>query len=375
MRGRPARTPLFALGLVLQAALGLAQGKPQAIETLLTGYNDIGVFNGAALVAENGRVIFKKGFGLADFEWKIPNTSDTKFRIGSLTKSFTAALVLQLVEAGTLRLDTKLADALPYYRKDTGARITLQQLLNHTSGIPAYTGLPNFVKEISRDPYGVREFALKFCSGELEFEPGERFRYNNSGYFLLGAILEQATGKSYPQLLEERILKPLGMSGSGYDQSGPLLEKRARGYEKSPAGVRNADYLDMSLPFAAGGLYSTVEDLYLWDQAFYGEKVLKERSKQLMFTPGLEQYGYGWGIRKEALGPDKSERLTIGHPGGINGFSTLFIRLPEDRHLVVLLNNTGGTNLRAIFEGIVAILYGRTPEAPQPFVPRAKPGG
>jgi CubicO group peptidase (beta-lactamase class C family) len=357
-----------ACAIATWAGVALTQDKPQAIETLLNGYRDAGAFNGAALVAENGRVIFKKGFGLADFEWQVPNTADTRFRLGSITKQFTATLVMELVEQGKLSLDTTLAAALPYYRKDTGAKITIHQLLNHTSGIPSYTGLPNFIKDKSRDPYRPRDFVLKYCSGDLEFTPGERFSYNNSGYFLLGAILEHATGKSYEQLLRERIFEPLGMTSSGYDVGRTLLPKRARGYERPFAGVRNADFLDMSIPYAAGSLYSTAEDLYLWDQALYAGKVLKPASREKMFTPGLEDYGYGWNIRKQKIGPEKAERVVVGHGGGINGFNTLIMRVPDDKHLVVLLNNTGGTNLGAMFDGIADILYGRTPPPPKPGI-------
>jgi CubicO group peptidase (beta-lactamase class C family) len=148
------------------------------------------------------------------------------------------------------------------------------------------------------------------------------------------------------------------------------MEKRARGYEAGAGKVRNAEYLDMSLPYAAGSLYSTVEDLYVWDQALYTERVLPAKTLERMFTPALEQYGYGWTIRKERVGPDKAERLTIAHGGGINGFNTLLARIPEDRQLIVLLNNTGGTNLRGMFEGITDILYGRSPAPPKRGVAR-----
>ena len=350
------------LGILLLCTGSLAaDDKPGAIESLLKRHHELGAFNGAALVAENGKVIFKNGFGLADFEWKIENAPDTKFRLGSITKQFTATLVLQLVEQGKLSLDTPLGVALPYYRQDTGAQVTIHHLLNHTSGIPSYTGQPKFSSEVSRDPYEVRDFVLKYCSGELEFEPGAKYRYNNSGYFLLGAILEQVTGKSYAEVLEERILSPVGMRATGYDLAAPLLDRRARAYERSLRGVRNAPYLDMSLPFAAGALYSTVEDLYLWDQALYADQVLPKPARERMFTPNLEKYGYGWVIDKQPIGPGKAERLVVGHGGGINGFNTLIRRVPKDRHLVVLLNNTGGTNLDGMFAGIADILYGRTP--------------
>lgn len=361
MRRHIVRAAVFLAVLVVWADTPTSQDKSSAVDALLASYHDAGIFNGTALVSDNGKVVLKKGYGLADFEWKIPNTPDTKFRIGSITKQFTATVVMQLVEEGKLSLDATLSSVLPYYRKDTGSRITVHHLLTHTSGIPSYTGLPNFMRDVSRDPYGVREFVEKYCSGELEFEPGSRFLYNNSGYFLLGAMIEAVTTKPYAQVLRERVFEPLGMAASGYDLSGPILEKRARGYEAGPAGVRNADYLDMGLPYAAGSLYSTVEDLYIWDQALYGEKVLPSKAKERMFTPSLGNYGFGWVVQKRSIGVDKAERLTIGHGGGINGFNTLITRVPEDRHLVVLFNNTGGTNLGAMADGVLDILYGRTP--------------
>jgi CubicO group peptidase (beta-lactamase class C family) len=334
-----ARRLLLSLGILLLVGDGVSQDKAAAIESLLKRHRDVGAFNGTALVAENGKVIFKKGYGPADFEWKIPNTPDTKFRLGSITKQFTATLILQLVEEGKLTLDTTLAKALPYYRQDTGARVTIHQLLSHTSGIPSYTSQPGFFRDVSRDPYEVKDFALKFCSGELEFEPGSTFRYDNSGYFLLGAIIEQLTGKTYAEVLKERILDP-SLRATGYDLQAPLLEKRARAYERSLLGVRNAAYLDMSLPYAAGSMYSTVEDLYLWDQALYTEKVLPKVSKERMWKPNLEKYGYGWGIDTRPIGPGKADRQTIGHGGGINGFNTLITRVPEDHQLVVCCSTT-----------------------------------
>jgi len=359
------------LAVLYWAAGGQAQDKARAIDAFLTGYHEAGLLNGAALVAQHGKVVFRKGFGFADFEWQIPNTPDTKFRLGSITKQFTATLIMQLVNEGKLRTDAKLSDVLPYYRSDTGRRITVEHLLTHTSGIPSYTGLPNFMSEISRDPYGVKDFVQKYCSGDLEFEPGTAYRYNNSGYFILGAIVEHLTGKPYERVLKERVFEPLGMHDSGYDRSQPVLRKRARAYTQRLGGVVNADYLDMSLPYAAGSLYSTVDDLYLWDQALYTEKVLPASARDQMFTPRLSNYGFGWGIRKDRIGFDKAERLMIGHGGGINGFNTQLTRIPEDRHLVVLLNNTGTTNLNAMVTGVIDLLYGRTPAAPRKPVARA----
>ena len=340
-------------------SLAYAQDKAGQIDELLKKYNEYGQFNGSALVAENGRVIYKKGLGYANFEWKIPNDVDTKFRLASVTKQFTAAMIMKLVEQGKIKVDGKLTDYLPEYRKETGDRVTIHQLLNHTSGIPSYTDKPGFFENDSRDPYGVTEFVKKYASGDLEFEPGTKFRYNNSGYFLLGAVIEKVTGKNYADAVKENIFAPLGMVNTGYDMYSPLIAKRASGYAKTPGGYVNAPYLDMSLPYAAGSLYSTIEDLYLWDQALYGEKLLTAKSKELMFKPGLEHYGYGLGIDERELS-DKSKVPTIGHSGGINGFSTNIIRFVGDKHLVVLLDNTSqGAYQGRIITSIANILYGK----------------
>lgn len=351
---------LFAL-VMLSGIVAAAQDKATQIDDLVKRYHSFGQFNGTVLVAENGKVIYRKGHGLANMEWNIPNTPDTKFRLGSITKQFTAAVVLQLAEQGKLKLDGKITDYLPDYRKDTGDKVTIHQLLNHTSGIPSYTGLPKFFAEVSRDPYTVDEFVKKYCSGDLEFEPGTKFAYNNSGYFLLGAIIEKITGKPYDQVVKENIFDPIGMKNSGYDTHSPLLSKRASGYSKRGATYVNAPYLDMSIPYAAGSLYSTVDDLYLWDQALYGDKILSAASKQLMFKPGLGHYGYGFAMEDAALSDGTTKVPTIAHGGGINGFNTLLTRITPQRHLVVLLDNTEqGRYHAAITKAITNILYGKT---------------
>jgi CubicO group peptidase (beta-lactamase class C family) len=336
--------------------------------------SDYGLFNGTVLVAENGKIIYGKGFGLADMEWNIPNRPDTKFRLGSITKQFTSMLILQLVEDGKISLEGKLSDSLPYYREDTGKKVTIHHLLTHTSGIPSYTNLRNFRNEVSRDPYPVEEFVKKFCSGELEFEPGAKFSYNNSGYFLLGAVIEKVTAKPYEKVLEERIFKPLGMKNSGYDHHATIMPNRAAGYEQSLEGYANAPYLDMSLPYAAGSLYSTVEDLYIWDQALYSDRLLSARMKELLFKPHVQNpgsaYGYGWSVGKKKLPRSKREVSFVAHGGGINGFSTLIERYVDDRHLIVLLNNTGGTSLGEMSTAIGRILYGEPYDPPKKSIAR-----
>jgi CubicO group peptidase (beta-lactamase class C family) len=363
---------------VLLAVLALqtsafAQDKAAKIDEVLSLYQKYGQFNGSALVADNGKVIYKKGFGLANMEWSIPNMPDTKFRLGSITKQFTATLILQLVEQGKIQLDGKLSDYLADYRKDTGSKVTIHNLLSHTSGIPSYTSLPGFFQNVSRNPYTVDEFIKKYASGDLEFEPGTKFVYDNSGYFLLGAVIEKVTGKPYEQVLKENIFDPLGMKNSGYDHWGTILSKRATGYSRTPRGFQTAAYLDMSLPYAAGSLYSTVEDLYLWDQALYGEKILSAKSKELIFKPNLNNYGYGFVITKATLAPPtKLQVPVIQHNGGINGFNTVIVRMTNEKRLIVLLDNAeDGQYLDRISLGIMSILYDQPYENPKRSIANA----
>lgn len=357
--------PLLTI-LAFQAS-ALAQDKASKIDSLVSLYHKYGQFNGSVLVADNGKVVYQKGLGLANMEWNIPNTADTKFRLGSITKQFTATLVLQLVEQGKIKLDGKLSEYLPDYRKDTGDKVTIHNLLSHTSGIPSYTSLPGFFQNVSRNPFTVDEFIKKYASGDLEFEPGTKFVYDNSGYFLLGAIIEKVTGKPYEQVLKENVFDPLGMKNSGYDRWGTILNKRATGYTRTPRGFQTAPYLDMSIPYAAGSLYSTVEDLYLWDQALYGEKILSAKSKELMFKPNLSNYGYGFVIMKATFAPpSKLEVPVIQHNGGINGFSTNIVRMTNEKRLIVLLDNAeDGRYLTNITLGLMSILYDQPVDAPK----------
>jgi CubicO group peptidase (beta-lactamase class C family) len=288
-----------------------------------------------------------------------------KFRLGSITKQFTSMLIMQQVAKGSIKLEGHITDYLPYYRQDTGSKVTISQLLSHTSGIPSYTDDPKFFADVSRNYYAVDDFVKKFCSGDLQFDPGSKFHYDNSGFFLLGAILEHVTGKTYEALLKEQILDPLGMKDSGYDHYADILTKRASGYQQELAGAANAPYLDMALPYAAGSLYSTVEDLYKWDQALYTDKLLPNDLKQKLFTPNLEHYGYGWDIRVIPAGEPGTGQTVISHGGGINGFNTLEQRLIGDHDLIVIFNNTPGADLGEMAKGIRAVLYGQEPAAPK----------
>jgi CubicO group peptidase (beta-lactamase class C family) len=350
------------LAILIISTFGLAQREVAdavgaRIDKIMRSHFAAGDFNGTVLVAREGKIIYKQAFGLANREWNIPNDLQTKFEIGSMTKQFTALLVLQLVNEGKISLEGHVSDYLSYYRKDTGTRVTVRELLSHTSGIPNFLSIPGFLDgSASRTHYTVEDFAEKYCSGDLHSEPGTKFEYSNSGYFLLGAILEQASNESYEQLLKERIFDPLGMKDSGYAHYETILPHRAAGYERSNGGFRNARYYDMSIPFAAGALYSTVGDLFLWDQALYGERLLPARLRDLLFKPNLDSYGFGWGILVPKPGsPYAGESIPM-HGGAIFGFQSVIQRIPAHKELIVLLDNSDSPKLLEIASEIRGVL-------------------
>lgn len=347
--------------LLISVNVSFGQSKIEQLDELINKYTEYGQFNGSVLVAEKGEVIYKKGFGLANMEWNIPNQSDTKHRLGSITKQFTSMLIMQLVEEGKLKLDVRISTYLPDYPKSNGDIITIHHLLTHSSGTPSYTSFPGFFRDISRDPYTPEEFVSFFADSTLQFKPGERYAYSNSGYFLLGVIIEKVTGESYEQVLKDNITIPLKMNNTGYDHHRTILANRASGYEKNGSNYRNAAYLDMTIPYAAGSLYSTVEDLYLWNQALYANRLLSKENTDLMFAKhiqaGQNHYGYGWSMGMRPIGSTSDSVQVISHGGGINGFNTLITRIPSNKNMIVLFNNTGGAPLSKMNNAILGILY------------------
>ena len=358
------RNVLFSLVMIVFTSMAFAQDKAKQIDELMRRYVDNGQFNGTVLAEDNGKVIFKKGYGLANMEWDTPNKPDTKFRLGSLTKQFTSMLIMQLVEQGKLKLEGKITDYLTDYPKAAGDKITIHHLLTHTSGIPNYTDLPDY-RTYERTRFKPADLIKKFSELPLTFEPGSAFAYSNSGYVLLGAIIEKVTGKPYEKVLQENIFTPLQMLNTGYDMSYKILPNRASGYQRWNLVYENAPYIDMSIPYAAGALYSTVEDLALWDQALYTDKLLSASPKAILFTPYKNGYAYGWGVGKRQVGQLKDSIEVMNHQGAVNGFATSLIRIPKNRQLVVLLDNTGTTNLSAVQNDIIKILYNQPIDLPK----------
>ena len=338
--------------LLLSACVAQEIPLTARLDHVAESYHQNRRFIGSVLVAKGGTIVLEKSYGMANIELDVPNTPTTKFRLGSITKQFTATAILQLQEKGSLSVkDTacKYFDRCP----DAWKSITIQQLLSHTSGIPSYTDDPEFAKpRFMRAPLTPPEILLLSKDKPLEFDPGTKWKYDNSGYIFLGVIVEKVSGEKYADYLAKHIFGPLGMNDSGYDRSQTILKNRAEGYSPSGIGFANAEYLDMSLPYAAGSLYSTVRDMYLWDRALYTDKVLSKPSRDQMFTPVKNDYGYG-----VMLAP-MFKHKQIGHGGGINGFSTHIARFPDDDAAVIVLSNNMAGNASGIATALSGELFG-----------------
>lgn len=311
----------------------------------------------AALVAQKGQVLYKKAFGMADIELNVPMQSDMVFRIGSITKQFTAVCILQLIEQGKLGLQDEITKFIPDYPTQAH-KITIEHLLTHTSGIMSYTGMKTFQDIIRKDmkPEEVIDF---FKSQPMEFAPGTKWNYNNSGYFLLGYIIEKVSGKTYPEYLEEYIFKPLAMTNSYFGSNNRIIRNRASGYQPGKDGIVNADIMSMTIPYAAGSIQSTVEDLYKWHQALHAYKVVKKEILEKAFTEYKlsdgkgTHYGYGWSLSVVQGSP------TIEHGGGINGFLTNAIYLPNEDVFVAVFSNSNAKPPNDVSVKMAALTIGK----------------
>ena len=329
------RAVCTSLGLLLPAGAAAAPAPPAAspsaaIDALLKSSFPAERPGAAVIVVKDGRPLFRKAYGMADLELGVPLQPDMVFRLGSITKQFTAVAILMLAEEGKLSLQDPIEKHLPGYPTQ-GHVITIEHLLTHTSGIQSYTDMPGWMTSRILAPMTVQELIDGFKKEPMQFAPGTRWTYNNSAYVLLGAIVEKASGKTYEAFVRERIFQPLGMSSSHYDTSEAIIPRRAPGYTRQGEAPRNAAYLSMTQPYSAGALASTVDDLARWDASLYTEQLLKRPSLEKAWTPYVLSsgkatgYGYGWGVSK------LRGRRAVDHGGGIFGFSTYAVRLPDER--------------------------------------------
>ena len=350
------RKQLTGLAVALMCSLAAAAAAPtpasaERMDQVAKFYVDTRQFMGAVLVAHGDHVLFSKAYGSANLEWEIPNTVDAKFRIGSVTKQFTAAAILLLAERGKLALHDPIGK---YYAEAPAAwnAITLHHLLTHTSGIPNFTSFPDY-DDTEPLPTTPADIVERFRDKPLEFTPGAQMRYSNSGYALLGVVVEKASGLGYAQFLDANIFEPLGMKASCYESNIALLPRRAAGYTPGPNGIGNASYVHMSVPYSAGALYSTVADLHRWTRGLFANKVISAASLAKMLTPAKDDYALGVAVSSTDIG------RVVQHGGGINGFNSQLAYYPDSQVTVVALSNLNGGGASAIAQKLGQLAHGR----------------
>ncbi len=340
-----------AAALVLLASAAYGQD-PARMDQIVQSYVAGRQFMGSVLVARGPDILLNKGYGSANLEWDIPNSPSTKFRLGSLTKQFTAASILLLEQRGKLSVQ----DPVKKYLPDAPAawdQITIYNLLTHTSGIPNFTSFPDYEK---LEPFSTtpEQLVARFRDKPLDFPPGEKWSYSNSGYVLLGYLIEKITGGSYESFVRDNIFIPLQMKDSGYDSNATVLSHRASGYSPGPHGYENAGFINMQVPHAAGAIYSTTEDLFRWENGLFGGKVLSPESLQKMTTPFKSDYAFG------LIVTTVEGHKVIRHAGGIEGFNTFLAYYPEDKLTIVVLSNVNGSAPDEIAEKLAAVAHGQT---------------
>ncbi len=343
--------------------------KTNEIEQVVDRIYENGQIFGTILVAVDGKIIFEKAYGYANLEWNISNTTDTKFRVASVTKAVTAMLILQLIEEGKLKLDGKLIDYLPDFPKEKGENITIHQLLTHTSGIISEWNMPD-MEDWERLYYSKERLFNFITKQSVAFKPGERRSYSNFGYALLAMIIEKVSGKTYAQLLQEKICIPAGMKNTVPDINVPIIDKRASGYQHEYfTGYENAALIDMSVVFGYGHLLSTVKDLHLFDQALYTNKLLSEKSKELFFD---RKGQFGWEYVQFKYGKNNKEIECNQYNGSINGFGSHIQRIAKDKVFICILRNMKERGNQIVIKWpdfiaspIVSILYDEEYEMPK----------
>jgi CubicO group peptidase (beta-lactamase class C family) len=344
---------LFAILFI--GHFSFAQG--DKLDALIDAYAKLYKFNGSALVAKNGTVLLNKGYGYRNATDKVANNEQSIFQLGSITKQFTSTVILKLQEEKKLSVSDKLSKYFPGYPK--GDSVTIEQLMTHTSGIYSYTNDPNFMANEVTKPANRDMMMALFRDKPYDFSPGTSWNYSNSGYSLLGYIIEAVTNKPYEQAVRKYIFTPLHMTRSGFDFTNLISKEKATGYfTLNDKGKVKAPIVDSSVSYSAGAIYSTTGDLYLWHKALQKNKILSKAQQEKAYSPVKNKYGYGWVI-------DSIEgKRRVSHGGGIHGFVTNFVRVPEDDICIVLLSNASNPTLSEITKSIFAILYGKEYKLP-----------
>ncbi len=319
-------------------------------------------FSGVILLGRNGNAIWSGAAGFANLEHRVPNTIETKFRIASITKQFTAMAIMILQKQGKIDVSKPLSHYLSKLPK-AWKRITVHHLLNHTSGLRSYTDLPEY-RLFQRQKTSPRDLMKHFFDEPLKFAPGERFEYCNSGYTMLGILIEELSGETYADFLRDKIFSRLHMDASGVDDAEIVLSNRASGYtRKADGSLMNADFIDMSVPYSAGAMYSTAPDLLKWERALTSNVLISKAQLKAMMKSGIENNAYG------LFHYDRFGREVIGHAGGIDGFVSNIEFLLDERLCSIILSNSTGAPIDLIARDLWAILLGEPYNLPRKFKP------
>ena len=337
-----------------------AQSKKDKFSAVMKTYHNYNMFDGSVLVAENGKIIYQDAFGMANREWNIPNTVDTKFMIGSVSKPITATLMLILVQKGLVSLEKTIENYLPEFKNKPAAKVTIKQLLSHTSGIPNYDIIKDFFPRISRQNFSREDYIKIYKDSLLAFVPGTRYLYSSWGYFTLGYIIEKVTGKSYAQVMKAEIFDKTNMQNSGSYLHTDIVSNRASGYDYGFGEFVSADFRDQSNTMGTGDIYTTVGDLFKFHMGIANNKLLNNDLTKEMFTPGIRpaRYGYGWFNQNFRYTATDSVKANY-HLGSTEGFISFMIRIPETNSMVVILCNSAPTDFFGITKNLLKVLYNK----------------
>ena len=329
------------------------------LDQVTTQFAQYNKFGGVVLVSKGDKIIYQKSFGQANQSWQQANTLDTRFQIGSVTKSFTALLVLQQVAQGKIELNQTIDHYFPDYPKEVAQKITVHHLLSHTSGMPHYRAFKNYRKTLLPLEYSKQAYVDKFKNKPLRFEPGKRFGYSSFGYYLLGIILEKVTQKTYNQLLQENIFNPAQMTHSSMDD-GFIKTKQATAYRYNfnQGKYAHAEYRHPSTSYSTGGIFSTARDLFRFQRHLLQGKLLPSKYQQLLFKVNKAPYGYGWLIYEFKDSQGKTTKM-IHHNGAVSGYTANLRLFPKQGYSIVILSNTRGYKSGYLPVYITRVLYGK----------------
>lgn len=332
-----------------------------SFEDYLDEYEKNWVLSGTILVAQDGEILLKKAYGYADLEHRVPNTIDTKFRIWSLSKSFTAMAIMILYEQKLLKLDEDINKFIPEF---ADKEISIMNLLNHTSGLVNYTSLPGYHFRLNKLELSHQDIINLLKDKPLQFKPGSSFFYTNSAYYLLGMIIEKISGLTYEEFLTHNILEPLGMENTGIFHHRKVIQNMSSGYHSNWEDFIKCEYLNMSGNFAAGSMYSTIDDLFAWDQALYTETLISKAALDLVFKPSFN-YGFGWFI------DERFNRKRIHHSGAYRGHRSDMQRYPDDKVTTIMLTNYDFVPILKLTDRLTGLVFGE--KAAVPTKPRMYP--